>query len=168
MTTISIGQEQLVNRRSFFLSNEKAHIVGRFMPSEYRFRGIQQASEMEYVLQSYDESEFPVNSGWYFIIFQKHSILGGDSPNLQISCSIFISAIRKNTKKMSMITMTQRMIWAFNEPGFASPCFDRGQPMNNHFEAEAATKERAFLRKFGKEGYTFYTVKEHRPMSFRR
>lgn len=35
--------------------------------------------------------------------------------------------------------------------------------MNIHFQAKAASKERAFLRKFGKEGYTFYTVKEHRP-----
>lgn len=66
MTTISIGQEQLVNRRSFFLANEKAHIVGRFMPSEYRFKGIQEPSELEYVLQSYDESEFPIESEWYF------------------------------------------------------------------------------------------------------
>ncbi|WP_054943587.1 hypothetical protein [Paenibacillus ihuae] len=35
--------------------------------------------------------------------------------------------------------------------------------MNNHFQAKAAAKERAFLRKWGKEGYTFYTVKEQRP-----
>lgn len=66
MTTISIGQEQLVHRRSFFLANEKAHIVGRFMPSEYRFKGIQEPSEMEFVLQSYDESEFPEDSGWFY------------------------------------------------------------------------------------------------------
>ncbi|MGU3473119.1 hypothetical protein ACLBWT_18475 [Paenibacillus sp. D51F] len=35
----------------------------------------------------------------------------------------------------------------------------------NHFHIKAAAKERAFLRKFGKEGYgyTFYTVKEQRP-----
>ncbi|MGM0883098.1 MAG: ATP-binding protein [Bacillota bacterium] len=66
MTTISIGQEQLVTRRSFFLANAKSHIVGRFMPSEYRFRGITKIEEMEFVLQSYDESEFPPNSGWYY------------------------------------------------------------------------------------------------------
>jgi hypothetical protein len=35
--------------------------------------------------------------------------------------------------------------------------------MNIHFQAKAATKERVFLRKYGKEGYTFFTVKEHRP-----
>ncbi|WP_044649337.1 ATP-binding protein [Paenibacillus terrae] len=66
MTTISIGQEQLVNRRSFFLANEKAHIVGRFMASEYRFKGVQAPTEMEFVLQSYDESEFPEDSGWFY------------------------------------------------------------------------------------------------------
>ncbi|MGG4035842.1 hypothetical protein ABEV74_19305 [Paenibacillus cisolokensis] len=33
----------------------------------------------------------------------------------------------------------------------------------NHFHIKAAAKERAFLRKFGKEGYTFLTVKERRP-----
>lgn len=33
----------------------------------------------------------------------------------------------------------------------------------NHFRIKAAAKERAFLRKFGKEGYTFLTVKESRP-----
>lgn len=66
MTTISIGQEQLVERRTFFLANSKAHIIGRFMPSEYRFRGVTNQEEMEFVLQSYDESEFPVNSGWHY------------------------------------------------------------------------------------------------------
>lgn len=69
MTTISIGQEQLVDRRSFFLANAKSHIVGRFMPSEYRFRGITKKDEMEFVLQSYDESEFPPNSGWFYTRF---------------------------------------------------------------------------------------------------
>lgn len=32
-----------------------------------------------------------------------------------------------------------------------------------HFIAKARVKERAFLRKFGKPGYTFFTVKEQRP-----
>jgi hypothetical protein len=54
------------------------------------------------------------------------------------------------------------MIWAFGALGSASPHFE-GLPMSTHFKAKAATKERAFLRKFGKEGYTFYTVKEKRP-----
>jgi hypothetical protein len=35
--------------------------------------------------------------------------------------------------------------------------------MNIHFQSKAASKERTFLRKFGKEGYTFFTIKEHRP-----
>jgi len=69
MTTITIGQEQLVNRRSFFLANEKSQIVGRFMPTEYRFRGITTKEEMEFVLQSYDESEYPLNSGWNYTRF---------------------------------------------------------------------------------------------------
>ncbi|MFX3634426.1 MAG: AAA family ATPase [Candidatus Pristimantibacillus sp.] len=66
MTTISIGQEQLVARRTFFLANSKTHIIGRFMPSEYRFRGVTNEEEMEFVLQSYDESEFPSDSGWFY------------------------------------------------------------------------------------------------------
>ncbi|TDF95191.1 hypothetical protein [Paenibacillus piri] len=66
MITISIGQEQLVNRRSFFLANAKSHIVGRFMPKEHQFHGITKKEEMEFVLQSYDESEFPPNSGWFY------------------------------------------------------------------------------------------------------
>lgn len=33
----------------------------------------------------------------------------------------------------------------------------------NHFHIKAAAKERAFLRKYGKGGYTFFTVKEQRP-----
>lgn len=69
MTIISIGQEQLVERRSFFVTNQKAHIVGRFMPTEYEFKGIRNVEELEYVLQSYDESEFPPDSGWYFTRF---------------------------------------------------------------------------------------------------
>ncbi|MDQ8739160.1 ATP-binding protein [Paenibacillus sp. LHD-38] len=69
MTIISIGQEQLVDRRSFFIANQKAHIVGRFMPKEYEFKGIRSVEELEYVLQSYDESEYPTDSGWYFTRF---------------------------------------------------------------------------------------------------
>lgn len=69
MITITIGQEQLVNRRSFFLANSKSHIVGRFMPSEYKFRGVTNTEEMEYVLQSYDEAEYPLDSGWYYTRF---------------------------------------------------------------------------------------------------
>src|SRR5665647_3695187 len=60
-------------------------------------------------------------------------------------------------------TMTQKMIWDFGAPVSASPLINGELPMNNHFQAKAATKERVFLRKYGKEGYTFFTVKEHRP-----
>jgi hypothetical protein len=35
--------------------------------------------------------------------------------------------------------------------------------MNIHFQRKAADKERAFFKKYGKEGYTFYTVKEAKP-----
>lgn len=66
MTTITIGQEQLVSRRDFFLANSKLNIVGRFMPSEYKFHGVTNSEELEYLLQSYDESEFPINSGWHY------------------------------------------------------------------------------------------------------
>lgn len=69
MTIITIGQEQLIERRSFFIANQKAHIVGRFMPTEYEFKGIRSVEELEYVLQSYDESEFPADSCWYFTRF---------------------------------------------------------------------------------------------------
>jgi hypothetical protein len=46
-----------------------------------------------------------------------------------------------------------------NGGGFPAWLSEAGLPMNNHFQAKATTKERAFLRRFGKEGYTFYTVK---------
>lgn len=66
MTVISVGQEELKNRRSFFLRNKKSQIIGRFMTSEYQYHGMQTDKELSACLYSYDITEFPEGSGWTF------------------------------------------------------------------------------------------------------
>ncbi|QHW35475.1 hypothetical protein GZH47_31765 (plasmid) [Paenibacillus rhizovicinus] len=43
-----------------------------------------------------------------------------------------------------------------------------GYDMTGHYQAKASEKERTFLRKFGKEGYVFFTVKGHRPNTIQK
>lgn len=66
MTVISVGQDELLDRRSFFLINKKAHIIGRFMPREHQFHGIRSEKELTFCLKNYDVSEYPDESGWSY------------------------------------------------------------------------------------------------------
>ncbi|WP_010503833.1 ATP-binding protein [Paenibacillus elgii] len=64
MTIILIGQTELLDRRTFFLEQKKAQIIGRFMTNEHEFYGIRSLEEVEHCLMCYDEvSEYPENSG---------------------------------------------------------------------------------------------------------
>ncbi|MBD0384717.1 AAA family ATPase [Paenibacillus sedimenti] len=65
LTTILVGQEELVHQRTAFLATKKAQIVGRFMVHEYKFSGLKTLSELQTLLDGYDLiSEFPIGSGW--------------------------------------------------------------------------------------------------------
>jgi len=67
MSVVSVGQEELLSRRSFFLEQKKAQIIGRFMTHEHHFHGIQTKEDIALCLHCYDEiSEFPDNSGWSY------------------------------------------------------------------------------------------------------
>ncbi|MDF9839680.1 MULTISPECIES: ATP-binding protein [Paenibacillus] len=69
MSVISVGQEELLSRRTFFLEQKKSQIIGRFMTHEHHFYGIRSVEEMMLVLKCYDSAEiscYPQNSDWSF------------------------------------------------------------------------------------------------------
>lgn len=66
MSVISVGQEELLARRTFFLENKKSQIIGRFMTHEHRFYGIRSMEDIKLALTCYDSPEisaYPENSG---------------------------------------------------------------------------------------------------------
>jgi hypothetical protein len=64
MTIISVGQPELLDRRTFFLEHKKSQIIGRFMTNEHEFFGLRSVDEVEHCLMCYDEvTEYPEKSG---------------------------------------------------------------------------------------------------------
>ncbi|MHA4069065.1 AAA family ATPase [Bacillus cereus] len=67
LTTILVGQKELVYQRSAFISGEKFQIVGRFMSQEYQFKGIKTLTDLKICLTGYDDyCEYPIDSKWSF------------------------------------------------------------------------------------------------------
>lgn len=67
LTTILVGQKELVHQRSAFINGEKFQIVGRFMRQEYQFKGITSLNDLKICLMGYDDyCEYPSNSNWSF------------------------------------------------------------------------------------------------------
>ena len=55
LTTILVGQKELVHQRSAFISGEKFQIVGHFMSQEYQFKGITSLNDLKICLMGYDD-----------------------------------------------------------------------------------------------------------------
>jgi hypothetical protein len=67
LTTILVGQKELVHQRSAFISGEKFQIVGRFMSQEYHFKGLETLNDLKICLLGYDDyCEYPLESNWSF------------------------------------------------------------------------------------------------------
>ncbi|GGD62816.1 ATP-binding protein [Paenibacillus nasutitermitis] len=69
LSVISVGQEELLNRRTFFLKEKKAQIIGRFMTHEHRFCGLRSLDDIRFVLKCYDSAEispYPTDSDWSY------------------------------------------------------------------------------------------------------
>ncbi|TVY02168.1 ATP-binding protein [Cohnella terricola] len=67
MTVICIGQPELLSRRTYFLEQKKAQIIGRFMTHEHEFFGIRSKDDIRFLFKCYDQvSEYPENSGWSY------------------------------------------------------------------------------------------------------
>ncbi|WP_273853660.1 ATP-binding protein [Guptibacillus spartinae] len=67
LTTILVGQAELISQRNAFIKTKKAQIVGRFMINDYRFTGAINSSDIQTCLLGYDEySEYPIGSGFSF------------------------------------------------------------------------------------------------------
>ncbi|RCW40581.1 AAA family ATPase [Paenibacillus prosopidis] len=72
MSVISVGQEELLSRRTFFLEQKKSQIIGRFMTHEHHFFGLRTLEEIKLVLRCYDSadiSSYPVDSDWSYTRF---------------------------------------------------------------------------------------------------
>jgi hypothetical protein len=70
MTSIFVGQEELLNQKNSFVKANQKQIVGRFMVHQYRFRGISTLEDFKECLKGYDEDcEYPINSGISFSNF---------------------------------------------------------------------------------------------------
>lgn len=69
MSVLSVGQEELLSRRTFFLEQKKSQIIGRFMTHEHHFYGLRTLKEIKLVLKCYDSPEissYPEDSGWSY------------------------------------------------------------------------------------------------------
>lgn len=63
LTTILVGQEELLHQRTSFSMSHKYQLIGRFMVHKYQFSGIKSSKEIKDCLKGYDdESEFPSGS----------------------------------------------------------------------------------------------------------
>jgi hypothetical protein len=78
LTTFLFGQERLCEQRARFQESGDTQIVKRFMVETLRFRGICSAVDAATCLRSYDEHEFPPDSGWSFMrFFYPHAFAAG-------------------------------------------------------------------------------------------
>lgn len=67
MTVILVGQDELLEQKSAFITANKMQIIGRFMVHEYKFSGIKTVDDLEVCLEGYDEfSEYPPGSNYSF------------------------------------------------------------------------------------------------------
>ena len=62
MFCLLVGQHELSKKRDALILEGYEQIVGRFMTEEWSFRGLNSATEVESVLNAYDESYYPEES----------------------------------------------------------------------------------------------------------
>lgn len=67
LIVLLVGQEELLTQRAAFARAGKQQIVGRFMLSAHKFRGVRSEDDLQQVLAAYDENTvYPSGSGWSF------------------------------------------------------------------------------------------------------
>ena len=67
LTTILVGQEELMYYRATLLDAAQGQIIGRFMTTRHHFRGLETLNDIKECLKRYDEdTEYPPNSGYSF------------------------------------------------------------------------------------------------------
>ncbi|AOJ04604.1 hypothetical protein WS70_22640 [Burkholderia mayonis] len=68
LSVFSVGSHQMSYRHEYMATTGNAHVAARFMAAHARFHGLRSASEIEYVLNGYDnDSEWPKGSGITFL-----------------------------------------------------------------------------------------------------
>lgn len=67
LTTILVGQKELIHQRSAFKLAQKHQIIGRFMTQDHQFSGLKTLEDIQICLRGYDQGvEYPENSGWSY------------------------------------------------------------------------------------------------------
>jgi hypothetical protein len=67
MTTIFVGQVEILHQKISFKKAKQKQIIGRFMVHEHKFRGIVTLNDLKECLKGYDEDcEYPINSNTSF------------------------------------------------------------------------------------------------------
>lgn len=66
MTTLLVGQPDLLNQKSAFRLSRQTHIVSRFMIDELQFHGLVTADDAATCLAGYDQTYYPERSDWSY------------------------------------------------------------------------------------------------------
>jgi hypothetical protein len=66
MTTLLVGQPDLLNQKSAFRLSRQTHIVSRFMIDELQFHGLVTGEDAATCLAGYDETYYPERSDWSY------------------------------------------------------------------------------------------------------
>ena len=98
LIVLLVGQHQLLQIRTGYITTEKHQIVGRFMVQVREFHGIRNADDVEACLIGYDkDSEYPVGSGWSFTRYSLPEWFDGGGRLSQLAQDFWsvISEVRK-------------------------------------------------------------------------
>ena len=96
LTTILVGQEELIQFRTILLDANQYQIVGRFMTNSHPFRGLETLIDVKECLKGYDEeSEYPEGSGYSLTRYYFPETYSSHGFRLQNSANEVVSAIKQ-------------------------------------------------------------------------
>lgn len=96
LTTILVGQEELIHYRATLSDANQGQIVGRFMTTQHRFRGLETITDIKECLKRYDEdTEYPRNSGYSFTQYFFPEAYTSHRFRLQNSAKNLVTAVQK-------------------------------------------------------------------------
>lgn len=61
-----VGEPDLIDNRELYEATGGNKVVNRFMTRTFQFSGIRNLKDMEYILEGYDETEYPKGSGYSY------------------------------------------------------------------------------------------------------
>lgn len=153
MTTISVGQPELIALKNALRHGKQMHIVSRFLVDEIEFSGIGGEVDLKSCLERYDDSVFPPSSDWNFTrfflprahedglrladcvsdawsLFSEAYLLSGSRDKTEIPMAYFTAAVESILLRYSSSDSpgfrVSRAIWkqAINDSGYAQAMAD--------------------------------------------